>query len=539
MKKITILATVFVLIFSCQSVKSVQDDTVEETPQIIKSMYEEGVDLIENFQLAAFTDLYNRALSENLEDSKKLKELFITSQKNLFNKLIADDHYKQAKSIYRNLKALGEANGTMLARLDNIRPEKEAEAAIRMPGELNDYLSLVGSIEIERKYKNKDGMERNSYPLFAGSGFYINNTQIATAYHVVEVFHNPDNIKCQMFFVDSVGYRTEITLDSWDEINDIAVLTLKKEAKHIPNISHLLGNSDDLRHGDEVFVLANPYGYTTSMTKGIISNPERKAPEFGNWVQLDASVAPGSSGGLVIGKDMKVYGIVLAGVISEEINFAVPSNVIQKSISQLEDGVNNLSPWLGLISSSQLEIECIAPASPFNTLPQLHGKKIKEVNGYDVFTALDVQNILSEFAPGDICSIKFQESDAEYLVPLSTRPRGALVSAFSALGELDTMPLYFGINLNEDETVKQNIYENGKSLTVTLYKVISIEADSFLYSRGVRTDDYVGILDSDYTHTARYLSILHLPNVERNIKISDINDYIYTTVRSNYEENTL
>ena len=107
---------------------------------------------------------------------------------------------------------------------------------------------------------------------------------------------------------------------------DYAILKINSPTK-LPVVR--LGNSDQSAVGDDVIAVGNPHGFLThTLTKGIISSKR----EFDDveYLQIDATIAPGSSGGPLFDSNRQVIGITTAGFLYENFNFAIPINYIQK-----------------------------------------------------------------------------------------------------------------------------------------------------------------------------------------------------------------
>lgn len=157
-----------------------------------------------------------------------------------------------------------------------------------------------------------------------GSGFVIDaeNGYILTNYHVVE--------ECEdiaVTFSNSDSYTA--TLLGGDSINDVAVL--KVTAKDLKNVT--IGNSDDIKIGDDVLVIGNPLGdLTFTLTKGIVSGTDRtiSTGEYNiDTFQTDAAINSGNSGGPAFDSTGAVIGIASAKYAAtgvEGIGFCIPIN---------------------------------------------------------------------------------------------------------------------------------------------------------------------------------------------------------------------
>lgn len=190
------------------------------------------------------------------------------------------------------------------------------------------------------------------YYVAQGSGFvynYSGQMVIITNYHVV---HNAINIS--VTFSNGNGYPAEV-LGS-DPYVDLAVLSVdapKDEFKPLEIVS-----SSNLRVGEIVIAIGNPFGLTGSMSIGIISGLGRTIREditggypIANVIQITAPINPGNSGGPLLNIRGQVIGITTA-IIGEAqgVGFAIPSNTILREIDALiKEGKYDRHPWLGIM----------------------------------------------------------------------------------------------------------------------------------------------------------------------------------------------
>lgn len=162
----------------------------------------------------------------------------------------------------------------------------------------------------------------------SGSGFILSEDgYILTNYHVVEYAYE-DNLPVNVVLYDGSSYEARIV--GREEVNDLAVL--KIEASGLQPA--VLGNSDELQVGDEIYVVGNPLGELEfSMSTGHVSALNRSITTEGAedipMFQLDAAVNHGNSGGPVYNNRGEVVGIVTAknsGSDVEGLGFAIPSS---------------------------------------------------------------------------------------------------------------------------------------------------------------------------------------------------------------------
>jgi len=199
----------------------------------------------------------------------------------------------------------------------------------------------VVKIQVER-----DGQNRNSQ----GSGFvYDNLGHIITNAHVVD-----GASKATVTFLDGSQYDAEII--GKDKFTDIAVIKVSEK----PRLLHPLqiGDSSQLRIGEQVAAIGNPFGLSGSMTSGIVSQMGRLLPSqdsgfsIPDVIQTDAAINPGNSGGPLLNLRGEVIGIntaiqSMSGEFSG-VGFAIPSNTAIKIVpSLIEDGEYH-HPWIGI-----------------------------------------------------------------------------------------------------------------------------------------------------------------------------------------------
>ena len=183
-----------------------------------------------------------------------------------------------------------------------------------------------------------------------GSGFvYDNLGHIITNAHVVD-----GATKATVTFLDGSQYDAEII--GKDKFTDIAVIKVSEK----PRLLHPLqiGDSSQLRIGEQVAAIGNPFGLSGSMTSGIVSQMGRLLPSqdsgfsIPDVIQTDAAINPGNSGGPLLNLRGEVVGINTAIQSSSGefsgVGFAIPSNTAIKIVpSLIEDGEYH-HPWIGI-----------------------------------------------------------------------------------------------------------------------------------------------------------------------------------------------
>jgi len=249
-----------------------------------------------------------------------------------------------------------------------------------------------------------------------GSGFIYNNKgYIVTNNHVVE------NAKVvDVTLINGDRYTANVT--GTDAFSDLAVIKINENTtttttNTIPK-PLVVGNSSELRVGDQVVAIGNPFGLESSMTTGIVSQIGRllsideRGFSIPNAIQTDALINPGNSGGPLLNMKGEVIGVNTAGIFPGGIGLAVPSNTVLRIIPVLMEEKNYTHPWLGVTGNTltadiakreKLDrtqkgviIDTIVRSSPAD-LAGLNGSNINEYGekrGGDIITALDGKPII-------------------------------------------------------------------------------------------------------------------------------------------------
>ncbi len=202
----------------------------------------------------------------------------------------------------------------------------------------------------EEFFKRRQGqgmpeMPRQRKSSSLGSGFVIDPSGIViTNNHVIA-----DASEVTVIFNDGQKLKAEIL--GKDQKVDVAVLRVKPEK---PLKAVKFGDSDKARVGDWVLAVGNPFGLGGSVTAGIVSARNRNIDSgpYDNYIQTDASINKGNSGGPLFNMDGEVIGINTA-ILSPSggsvgIGFATPANTVQPVIEQLQQYGETRRGWLGV-----------------------------------------------------------------------------------------------------------------------------------------------------------------------------------------------
>jgi Do/DeqQ family serine protease len=254
-----------------------------------------------------------------------------------------------------------------------------------------------------------------------GSGVIIDaqHGMILTTYHVIE---HTDAIAVTL----SGGKTVEARLVGSDPETDLALIEIKAEGL----IAMPVGNSDDLRVGDYVVAIGNPFGLGQTATMGIISALGR--PGLGNdnleeFIQTDASINPGNSGGALVNLQGELVGInnAIAGS-ALGISFAIPSTLAKRVADELavhgkitrgELGivVQDMTPKLRLAlkinRDSGVLVSQVKTGSAAQRSGILAGDVITALDGNPMRNATEFRRKISSMAPDTTIRLSIERSD--------------------------------------------------------------------------------------------------------------------------------
>jgi 2-alkenal reductase len=191
----------------------------------------------------------------------------------------------------------------------------------------------------------------NLQPAGAGSGFVWDSLgHVVTNNHVIE---GADAVAIKLDQGDPIPAKVVGRAPDYD----LAVLKLNEIPKNLRPIP--LARSSDLRIGQKVYAIGNPFGLDRTLTTGIISATGRRLPtsrgrEIPGVIQTDAAINPGNSGGPLLDSAGRLIGVntaILSGSgVSAGVGFAVPSDVVNRIVPQLIEKGRVPTPGIGILA---------------------------------------------------------------------------------------------------------------------------------------------------------------------------------------------
>lgn len=268
-----------------------------------------------------------------------------------------------------------------------------------------------------------------------GSGFIISDkNEVVTNYHVIE-----GGSTINVEFNDGRNYPARIL--GTDEETDLALLQIKTQ-ESIPHLS--FKNQGDIRIGDWVVAIGNPFGIGQSTSLGVISAIGRERVDSGNYVdyiQTDATINRGNSGGPlfnlkgeVVGVNSAIYSPTGASV---GIAFVIPYTTAEEIINSLRTEGRVRRGFLGAaLRDAEFEIEGqpgifkagalvndVVPGSP----AQQYGLQVDDIllriNDQAVRNAVEATRVIADMDPGDVVRFIYERDEKTYALNISIAER--------------------------------------------------------------------------------------------------------------------
>lgn len=267
-----------------------------------------------------------------------------------------------------------------------------------------------------------------------GSGVVVDGAgHIVTNHHVID---NAERVSVQL----SDGRQAVANVVGRDPDTDLAVLQV--DLGNVPVMP--LGRSDQLRVGDVVLAIGNPIGLTQSVTQGIVSGTGRGqlgVATFENFIQTDAPINFGNSGGALINTNGELVGIntaVLAKNLGVEgIGFAIPVNLVRGVMQEILDHGRVIRGSIGIVlgevdvsqaqelglSRAGIIITNLINSSPAQAAGLRPGDIVTAVAGNTVRSQQEVLTRIAAAKPGETIEIAVVRGADEIKVPVKVTER--------------------------------------------------------------------------------------------------------------------
>ena len=378
------------------------------------------------------------------------------------------------------------------------------------PGEIPDFPQGSPFEQFFKQFQEQQ-REQQKHPrkvTSLGSGFIIDASgYVVTNNHVVD-----DAKDVQVTLTDGTEYPAKVI--GVDSKTDLALLKVEAK-KPLPYVS--FGDSDKMRIGDWVMAVGNPFGLGGSVTAGIVSARGRDIHEgpYDDFLQIDAAINQGNSGGPTFSTDGTVIGINTAIVSpsggSVGIGFAIPSNLAKPIVAELKAqghidrgwlGVSiqeltpDLTQGMGLSSDKGALVASVQDGSPAAEAGIKVGDVVLGFGDHVIASPKDLSRAVAETSSGTSVPVKIWRGGSEQTVNVKVaRMKDDVASAesdskgsSSEATASDTMQ-QLGATLAPvtDATRQQfGLADNAQGVVIA-----DLDQDSVLADQGVRPGDVI------------------------------------------------
>ncbi len=322
----------------------------------------------------------------------------------------------------------------------------------------------------------------NTYTAF-GSGVVISSDgYIVTNNHVVE---NADKIS--VTFNNREELEAEII--GLDPSTDLALIKVNSNG-----LQHMFfGNSDDLKVGEWVLAVGNPFNLTSTVTAGIVSAKARNINILGassaieSFIQTDAVVNMGNSGGALVNTSGELIGINAAIAshtgVYEGYSFAIPANLVKKVVEdlrkygeiqraylgvQLRDLDAEFAHELGLSDVEGVYVSGVVEESGAQDAGIKQGDIIISVNGFITNTFSELVGTIGQYRPGDVVVVSTRREGEYYDFNVTLKNQNNTTTIIKADDTFFNQDL--SVSLQKISTVKKNDLGISNGLRITSIK---------------------------------------------------------------------
>ncbi len=347
----------------------------------------------------------------------------------------------------------------------------------------------------QRQSPRRQQEQPRQQQLGLGSGVIISDDgYIVTNNHVIA-----DAERLEVTLNDNRNFPA--TVVGTDPTTDLALIKIDAPQLHVIP----MGNSEDLRVGEWVLAVGNPFGFTSTVTSGIVSAKARNIstttgmPSSGgieSYIQTDAAVNQGNSGGALVNLKGELVGINTAIYSSTGTyagcSFAIPTSIVQKVIGDIKSYGTVQRAYLGirfielspeLINEKKLNgptsgiyVAEIEERSAAMAAGLAEGDIITAINGKPTRTTAEMQEVITHFSPGDEVNIEYYRDGKAYSVETTLRNNrgGVALTKTNDSGNLGAK-----MTAIDEETARRLQIRGGVALS-------DLESDGLLAKAGIR-----------------------------------------------------
>jgi Do/DeqQ family serine protease len=316
-------------------------------------------------------------------------------------------------------------------------------------------------------------------------GFILTNEHVIAKTGTITVVLNDG----REFTADIVGADPE---------SDLAVLKISSETP-LPSVE--MGDSQDIMIGETVIAIGNPFGFSNTVTTGVVSalNRSIRAEErvYNDFIQTDTSINPGNSGGPLLNINGELIGINTAIYAKAEgIGFAIPINKAKKIISDLIEYGEVVHAWIGLSvqnidaqlaqylnlpTMSGVVAHDLEPAGPAAKAGIQEGDLILYIDNKNISSISDFENVMRGIPSGQMIEVRLKRDGNEFAIPIKTTVFPESLALKLALKQL-------GVTV-EDISGKKNLSQ--RVIVKEGVMIVDLNPQSYLAQIGVKPGDII------------------------------------------------
>jgi len=282
--------------------------------------------------------------------------------------------------------------------------------------------------------------------IFKADGYVVTNYHVAgKAERIICTLGDKEQVKAELI--------------GGDPSTDLAIIKLDLSEYDGKLTVAEFGNSDEVQVGQYVMAMGSPLALSRSVSCGVISTTDRYFPGetrlpsgertgiYNNWIQTDAAINPGSSGGPLVDLGGKVIGInSRATLFANNIGFAIPVNIVKEVTERiLTEGkvvrswigvrcqaLQDLEGWFGTARNEGVLIASIDPRSPAEDAGLQAGDIIMDINGVPVSARFEEQlpsfyKLVADYPIGDVIKMSVLRGETKITVDVTTHELGEIM----------------------------------------------------------------------------------------------------------------
>jgi serine protease Do len=429
-----------------------------------------------------------------------------------------------------------------ISSTQNVKRDPKAE---QFDDLFKDFLERYNKGAPEKKDRRKKATSLGSGFIIDPSGYIVTNN------HVIE---GADEVSVRLY--DGQEYDAEII--GRDSRTDLALLKVNTNGVALQATEW--GDSDVARVGDWIVAIGNPFGLGNTVTAGIISARGRdiNSGPYDSYIQTDASINRGNSGGPSFDIDGKVIGVNTA-IFSPSggsvgIGFAIPSKLASRVISQLKDHGEVKRGWLGVRIQQVTEelalglkldeprgalVSSTTNGGPAEKAGILKGDVILEFNGSAVAEMRRLPLMVAETEVGSLVDVVvWRKGEAVTVQVTLDELTDAAVSVANKEEETPDENNKFleGLGIRVEEMTTETRSELGLDNPEAGVQVTGVANESVFYEKGIRSGDVIVEVDQQSVATSEEVSALFKQAQSEGFGVSTIlvfrsGDYRWIAVR--------